>query len=197
MTNDEIAFFLVGIPILFFIVFFIFYLSGVDTQSDYEEFQKSAHRRPYHTNKKSKPNSYKERGWIDDGGNINADTLDKNGNVIETRVKEKKKLTLQEQYQLLLQMPEWKEKRLQIIKRDGYRCQWCNTTNNLQVHHKWYCKTKNGLRRNPWDYDDNVFMTLCGHCHKRYHEKYEVKTFCCGCSTKNGIFRTKIRGFIN
>lgn len=129
MTNDEISIFL-GILILFFMVFFIVYLSGVDTHTP----------------------------------------------------KEKKKLTLQEQYQLLLQMPEWKEKRLQIIKRDGYRCQWCNTTNNLQVHHKWYCKTKNGLRRNPWDYDDNVFMTLCDHCHKRYHEKYEVKTFCCGCT---------------
>lgn len=98
--------------------------------------------------------------------------------------KNKRPLTLREQYQILLQRPEWKQKRLEILNRDGHKCQWCGAAHNLQVHHKWYCKCPNGTRRKPWDYDNKVFMTLCDRCHKRYHEKYEVKTIYCKCNNR-------------
>lgn len=59
-----------------------------------------------------------------------------------------------------LRDPRWQKKRLFILERDGWACQSCrSTTKSLQVHHLMYA------RRDPWDYDDNCYQTLCGECH--------------------------------
>ena len=51
--------------------------------------------------------------------------------------------------------------RLLIMQRDGFRCLFCNAENkNLQVHHVIYKK------RNPWDYPEYLYQTLCEDCHK-------------------------------
>ena len=54
-----------------------------------------------------------------------------------------------------------------VFKRDGYKCQRCGSNKNLNAHHlnsyHWY---KEGRT------DVNNGVTLCGDCHKLFHEIY-------------------------
>jgi hypothetical protein len=62
-----------------------------------------------------------------------------------------------------LKDPRWQKKRLQILNRDGWQCRLCgNDKNHLQVHHRIYERGKE-----PWDYDDGNFVTLCEQCHDK------------------------------
>ena len=59
-----------------------------------------------------------------------------------------------------LRHPLWQKKRLEIFNRDGWKCRFCETEiKNLQVHHVIYGK------REPWDYPDYLYQTLCEDCH--------------------------------
>ena len=69
-----------------------------------------------------------------------------------------------EEYNKLLQTPQWKECRQKILKRDNYTCQKCGSIKNLQVHHLKYIKD-----RNPWEYPNKLLITLCGKCHTKIH----------------------------
>lgn len=53
---------------------------------------------------------------------------------------------------------EWKNTRLQIIKRDEYKCSNCGSTITLQVHHI------NGDTKNN---NPGNLITLCAKCHLR------------------------------
>lgn len=65
-----------------------------------------------------------------------------------------------------LKHPKWQKKRLDIMNRDNFACCECGDKDTmLNVHHFIY---KNG--REPWDYDDTNFSTLCEVCHKTYHD---------------------------
>lgn len=60
-----------------------------------------------------------------------------------------------------LRDPRWQKKRLQILKRDKFRCKLCgDDKTHLQVHYKEY---KNNLM--PWEYCNSDLITLCEHCH--------------------------------
>ena len=64
-------------------------------------------------------------------------------------------------YSQKLRDPRWQRKRLLILNRDDWACQSCKSkTNNLQVHHIVYAK------RDPWDYPDDCYQTLCDGCHE-------------------------------
>lgn len=82
----------------------------------------------------------------------------------DTKVKVEKaavKPTKKEQYQLELKDPRWAEKRLEIFKRDGFKCACCKQhKNNLVPHHLWY---EEG--RKAWEYPDSALITLCQDCH--------------------------------
>lgn len=69
-------------------------------------------------------------------------------------------------YAQKLQDPRWKAKRLEILERDLNTCKFCGEMGKMHVHHKFYI---NGLE--PWEYDNNCLMTLCGDCHKLHHER--------------------------
>lgn len=43
-------------------------------------------------------------------------------------------------------------------------CQWCMSSEDLQVHHKKYISG-----RMAWEYDDFDLLTLCGKCHSEHH----------------------------
>ena len=63
-------------------------------------------------------------------------------------------------YSEKLRHPKWQKKRLEILSRDGFKCLFCGTDEkNLQVHHLLYKK------RDPWDYPDYLYQTLCDDCH--------------------------------
>ena len=67
----------------------------------------------------------------------------------------------QKDYQSLLKDPRWQRKRLEIMQRDNFTCQHCgNAKETLNVHHKYYKENYN-----PWDYEDDCYITLCEKCH--------------------------------
>jgi 5-methylcytosine-specific restriction endonuclease McrA len=68
-------------------------------------------------------------------------------------------------YQQLLNDPRWQKKRLEILSRDNFTCQWCSaTTQTLHVHHSYY---RWGV--DPWDYPADTPTTLCADCHGQEH----------------------------
>lgn len=59
---------------------------------------------------------------------------------------------------------EWKDRRLEILKLDKFKCVNCGATKNLQVHHKKY---DNKLK--VWEYPDEYLVTVCEKCHNKFH----------------------------
>ena len=52
--------------------------------------------------------------------------------------------------------------RQQVLRRDGWRCQSCGTTANLEVHHKQ-------LRSHCGEDSELNLITLCTQCHTGIH----------------------------
>lgn len=53
----------------------------------------------------------------------------------------------------------WKNKRIQMLKKRGFKCELCGDRNNLHVHHKKYKKFK------PLTH----LQVLCKICHAKQH----------------------------
>jgi hypothetical protein len=82
----------------------------------------------------------------------------------------KSKFPPKSEYSKLLLDPRWQKKRLEILNRDEWICQYCFADERtLHVHHKYYIYNKK-----PWEYDNNVLITLCDSCHSAEggHIKY-------------------------
>ena len=82
----------------------------------------------------------------------------------------------------------WKEKREKILKRDGYKCRWCGSIDDLQVHHKYYNKYPDGSRVRAWDYPDDALIVLCRDCHKKYHKNHKSPIY----YRKGGVHYEKV-----
>jgi len=68
-------------------------------------------------------------------------------------------------YDDYLQTYHWKEIRKGALRRARYKCQLCNNSGELHVHHKTYdTRGKEG-------YDDVI--VLCSDCHAKFHDKVE------------------------
>ncbi|HZL68202.1 MAG TPA: HNH endonuclease [Candidatus Limnocylindrales bacterium] len=52
----------------------------------------------------------------------------------------------------------------QVLERDGWRCQFCGSMQNLQVHHLKFRSHSGG------DEEQNL-ITMCAECHARMHSK--------------------------
>lgn len=64
-------------------------------------------------------------------------------------------------YSEKLRDPRWQKKRLEILSRDDFTCQFCqDKETTLNVHHVLY---KYG--KEPWDYENLYLITLCEKCH--------------------------------
>ena len=65
---------------------------------------------------------------------------------------------------LKLPLAEYHPLRDKVLKRDGWRCQLCGTSNNLHVHH---VKSRSKLG------DDAMqnLITLCAKCHETLHRR--------------------------
>ena len=59
--------------------------------------------------------------------------------------------------------------RLQVLHRDGWRCQSCGAMSNLQIHHKLF-RSQSGE-----DSEDNL-ITLCVTCHEGVHLRRQTAT---------------------
>ena len=60
---------------------------------------------------------------------------------------------------------KWQKKRLEILRRDKWKCRCCGETNiSLDVHHLYY-----DVGCLIWDYDNEVLVSLCRDCHIKIH----------------------------
>lgn len=72
-----------------------------------------------------------------------------------------------------LKKPKWQKKRLEILQRDDFTCQLCkDKEETLHVHHKSY-----EWGKEPWDYDNDNFVTYCEMCHRLVEEFKDVYDF--------------------
>jgi len=66
-----------------------------------------------------------------------------------------------------LKDPRWQKKRLEILQRDMWTCQYCyDNESMLVVHHTLYIADTE-----PWDYPDSYLITLCEECHTKEREE--------------------------
>lgn len=71
------------------------------------------------------------------------------------------------QYLEKLKDPRWQQQRLKILERDAWTCQGCgDKTKTLHVHHLYYERG-----REPWEYPNSAFLTLCADCHEMETEE--------------------------
>jgi hypothetical protein len=64
-------------------------------------------------------------------------------------------------YSELLKHPKWQKKRLHVLSRDNFTCQYCGDTEmELHVHHIKYEKGKSPIEISP-----QYLLTLCRDCH--------------------------------
>lgn len=66
-------------------------------------------------------------------------------------------------YQLYLQTYDWHIKRSAALKRAGYRCQVCNSPDNLNAHHRTYERLGNE--------QEGDITILCTDCHALYSRR--------------------------
>ena len=64
-------------------------------------------------------------------------------------------------YSEKLKDPRWQKKRLEILNRDRFECQFCHEDKKtLHVHHLHYQNCE------PWESDNDFLITLCHECHE-------------------------------
>lgn len=69
----------------------------------------------------------------------------------------------------------WRNKREEILQKDNRTCRVCKSVEELQVHHRQYHYLKAEKKfKVPWDYPDQLLITLCEKCHQKGHNKYKV-----------------------
>lgn len=73
-------------------------------------------------------------------------------------------------YSEKLRDPRWQRKRLEIMNRDDFRCQACRSKDKtLNVHHRFYQRGND-----PWDYENEMLVTLCDVCHKKMEDSIRM-----------------------
>lgn len=66
-----------------------------------------------------------------------------------------------------LRDPRWQQKRLRVFDKQDWTCQICfRKDKELHLHHNSYKRGKE-----PWDYPDSNFKTVCHCCHNKIHNK--------------------------
>lgn len=80
-------------------------------------------------------------------------------------------------YGKLLFDKRWIARRAEILRRDRGACVLCSSSVALQVHHRQYhYLVELSQYKAPWDYPDDLMITLCDRCHSAGHSKYKVPT---------------------
>jgi 5-methylcytosine-specific restriction endonuclease McrA len=69
---------------------------------------------------------------------------------------------------LRLSEDSYRKLRAEVLQRDGWRCQTCGSSDDLQVHH---IRSRGRLGD---DTDENL-ITLCADCHSDIHRNWAVK----------------------
>lgn len=72
-----------------------------------------------------------------------------------------------ELYKAYLRTPEWKAVRMEVLHLRNHKCERCNSTYRLEVHHKTY--------RHIFNESPNDLEVLCHSCHKNHHKIQDKK----------------------
>lgn len=92
-----------------------------------------------------------------------------------------------------LRGPKWQLKRLEILGRDNATCQKCgDKENTLHVHHRYYI-----ANREPWDYPNELLVTLCATCHKEEEDCAKIGEDMFKSMRYFGYFNTEVRDILN
>ena len=75
-----------------------------------------------------------------------------------------KKRKRQKYYENLLKDERWKLFRLKVMSERGCSCEYCGSTETIQIHHTEYIKG-----RLPWEYDIKDMRVVCRICHQKIH----------------------------
>lgn len=67
----------------------------------------------------------------------------------------------QKYYDYIAKSEIWKTIKRLKLEVDNYKCSYCNSIHNLQIHHKTY--------KNLYNESLNDLITLCDKCHKKEH----------------------------
>ena len=67
---------------------------------------------------------------------------------------------------LRLEPDQYDTLRSQVLRRDGWRCQFCGAMSNLEVHHK-------DFRSHSCEDSENNLIVLCNACHTAVHRGRE------------------------
>ncbi|MFD2568575.1 HNH endonuclease [Pseudotenacibaculum haliotis] len=80
-------------------------------------------------------------------------------------------------YGALLFDQRWKDFRKKILERDQHKCRCCGAEGKLEMHHRQYHYSKTLRKyRKPWEYPENLLISLCKTCHQKGHQLYKVPT---------------------
>lgn len=72
---------------------------------------------------------------------------------------------MSKEYWQKLKDPRWQKMRLEVMNREGFRCEYCGKKDDtLNVHHAFYEKGKE-----PWEYDPRMLHCVCESCHADWH----------------------------
>ena len=63
---------------------------------------------------------------------------------------------------LQLDHQSYERLRKQVLRRDDWRCQYCGSSSNLEVHHREF-------RSHSGDDSEENLVTLCAECHSLAH----------------------------
>lgn len=92
-----------------------------------------------------------------------------------------------------LKDPRWQKRRLEILSRDEWACQWCgDTSSTLHVHHLYYTRGAE-----PWDYPDTALLTVCEDCHTNERTRQEDEDYLLIALRDRGVSATMVRGLTN
>lgn len=71
-------------------------------------------------------------------------------------------------YKKYLLSIDWKNKREEVLKINLYKCQRCNNTTHLNIHHWTYKRL----------YNENLsdLFCICSECHNEFHKLYWFKS---------------------
>lgn len=69
------------------------------------------------------------------------------------------KENVKQSYSEKLSDPRWQRLRIKILNRDKNRCTYCQTNENIQVHHLKYTGE-------PWQAPESDLITVCDCCHR-------------------------------
>lgn len=101
--------------------------------------------------------------------------------------------TMDKTYSEKLKDPKWQKKRLEVMKRDKFKCCICKKeTEELHVHHKSY-----QFGKDPWEYEPSNFQTLCKTCHCVLEQLKKEKFDIAGCFPREKMRIITVKDYPN